>query len=165
VRSVVHSIQISRGGVPKQPVAICRVGAGGIEGDVQRDRRYHGGPDRAVCLYSWERIEALRAEGHPIAPGAIGENLTIGGLDWEGVTPGVRLEIGEVILEVTAYASPCRKIAGALRHGAFIRVSQKVHPGWSRVYSRVVVEGWIEPGLAVTLVPAPAPFRGWDVHT
>ena len=52
----------------------------GLEGDRQRDLRFHGGPLRAVSLYSLELIEALQAEGHPIAPGAMGENLTMAGV-------------------------------------------------------------------------------------
>ena len=49
-----------RGGVPKHRVASTDVTANGVVGDKQRDKRYHGGPTRAVSLYSYERIEALR---------------------------------------------------------------------------------------------------------
>ena len=38
---------------------------------------FHGGPERALCLFSLERILELQAEGHPIFPGAAGENITI----------------------------------------------------------------------------------------
>ena len=75
VTGKVVSINRSNGGVPKRPVAECRVSDTGLADDRQRDLHFHGGPNRAVCLYSLERIEALRSEGHPIAPGRIGENL------------------------------------------------------------------------------------------
>jgi MOSC domain-containing protein YiiM len=104
-----------------------------------------------VSLYSWDLIQALQAEGHPIVPGAIAENLTLTGIDWTAMRPGARLAIGEVQLEITRYTSPCYKIAGAFRDGAFVRVSQKVHPGWSRVYARVLAEGRIAAGDAVAL--------------
>ena len=91
-----HSINISNGGVPKRPQLACHVGFDGLEGDRQRDLRYHGGPDRAVCLYSLELIEALRAEGHDIEPGAIGENLTVKGVDWTLMKPGATLAVGPV---------------------------------------------------------------------
>jgi MOSC domain-containing protein YiiM len=42
----------------------------GIVGDDQAAKKYHGGPDRALVLYSLEIIEALQAEGHPISPGS-----------------------------------------------------------------------------------------------
>ena len=62
----VHQISISGGGVPKGAVPEAEVRAGGIDGDRQATPKIHGGPDRAVCLFSLEVIQALQAEGHPI---------------------------------------------------------------------------------------------------
>ena len=152
----VTGLQRSAGGVPKLPVEGAMVRAMGMEGDKQRDRRFHGGPDRALCLYSQERIDALAGEGHPVRPGALGENVTIVGLPWEEVRPGVRLRIGAVEAEVTAFASPCQKIAGGFRDGEFTRIGQKVNPGWSRVYVRVLSEGAIAVGDPVVLDSAHA---------
>ena len=43
----------------------------------------------------------------------------------------------------------------AFRDGEYARVSQKRHPGWSRVYARVVTPGEIAPGDSVVpLSPA-----------
>src|SRR6266508_2701810 len=64
----VHQISVSGGGVPKLPVPEAEITANGVSGDRQRDLRVHGGPERAVCLFSLDVIERLRAEGHPIAP-------------------------------------------------------------------------------------------------
>jgi MOSC domain-containing protein YiiM len=150
-------LSVSPGGVPKLPVPEARVTALGLEGDAHRDLEHHGGPERAVCLFSLERIQALRAEGHPIAPGAIGENVTVEGLDWSGVAPGSRLQLGaEVVIEVTRYTTPCMNIARAFKGGNFARVSEKRHPGDSRVYARVLQTGTIRAGDAVRLVPAAA---------
>lgn len=136
-----------RGGVPKLPVPSASVTRLGIMGDAQRDRENHGGPARAVSLYSLERIEALRAEGHPISPGSTGENLTIAGLDWERLQPGHRLRIGEwVELELTDYVVPCSTIAKSFLGGRVARISQRLHPGWSRLYARVISEGDIAAG-------------------
>lgn len=148
-----RSINVSDGGVPKLPRPWAQVRAEGLEGDRQEDRRYHGGPDRAVCLYSLDLIEALQGEGHPIVPGAIGENLTIHGLDWGEIRTDARIEVGEVLLEVTRPASPCYKIAAAFHEGLFARVAQKVHPGWSRFYARVLREGLVSTGDRVVLTP------------
>jgi MOSC domain-containing protein YiiM len=137
------SINTSNGGVPKTPIPWARLGINGVEGDRQDDLRYHGGPDRAVCLYSADLIEALQAEGHPISPGSIGENLTLAGIEWEHVRQDARVEIGDALLEITRATSPCSKIAGSFRAGEFVRVSQKVHPGWSRFYARVLRGGVI----------------------
>jgi len=112
---------------------------------------HHGGPDRAVCLYSLERINALRAEGHPIGPGTAGENVTIAGLDWDRVTPGTRLVLGAVELEITAFAAPFETIVGSFGDKRSTRISQKVHPGWSRVYARVLTEGELAAGDTVAI--------------
>lgn len=150
---IVHAINVSDGGVPKLPRPYARIHATGVEGDRQEDRIFHGGPDRAVCLYSLELIEALQGEGHLIVPGAIGENLTIQGIDWIDIRPDTRLEIGDVLLEITRSTTPCHKIAAAFADGEFTRVSQKVHPGWSRYYARVLREGLVTAGDRVELVP------------
>jgi MOSC domain-containing protein YiiM len=127
---------------------------GGVAGDLQRDREHHGGPDRALCLFSMELIRALQAEGHPIAPGHIGENLTVEGLDWDAVAPGSRLLLGEdVLVEVTRYTSPCVNIRAAFTGGDYARVSQKRNPGASRVYARVLRTGAIRRGDPVRLLP------------
>jgi len=142
VSARIVQISVSRGGVPKTAVPAARVTAEGVEGDAQRDRQYHGGPDRAVCLYSIESIRRLQAEGHSITPGSIGENVTVEGLDWSAVAPGDYLLLGDqVLLQVTRYTSPCSNIKGSFKSGEFARVSQKRHPGWSRVCARVLVEG------------------------
>lgn len=48
-----------------------------------------------------------------------------------------------MIAEVTRYTSPCFKIKASFRDREESRVSQKRHPGDSRVYARVVREGSI----------------------
>ena len=140
------SINISKGGVPKQPRPSCLVTAGGLQGDRQRDLEYHGGPTRAVCLYSQDLIDALRAEGHPISAGTIGENFTVSGVQWSEMVPGAQINVGEVRIELTDYAVPCNNIAGSFASRRMVRVSQKVHPGWSRLYARVLKEGTVRVG-------------------
>ncbi len=143
------------GGVPKHPVPAAEITTRGVRGDKQRDRRHHGGPQRAVCLFAIERIDGLRAEGHPIAPGTTGENLTLAGVDWDRIKVGDRLLVGEwVELEITGYASPCSNIEASFADGAFKRMSQKLHPGWSRLYARVLAEGTVRAGDPVEHLPA-----------
>lgn len=146
-------ISVSPGGVPKLPVPSARVTEMGLEGDLHRDMEHHGGPERALCIFAMEQIRVLQAEGHDVSPGAIGENLTIESVDWERVTPGSRLELGAgVLIEVTRYTSPCFNIKKNFADGDILRVSQKRHPGSSRVYARVLREGTIRQGDTVRLV-------------
>jgi MOSC domain-containing protein YiiM len=159
----VESVNRSPGGVPKLPSASGTVTVAGLEGDVQRDLRFHGGPDRAVSLYSLDLIAALQADGHPIGPGTTGENLTVSGLEWARLVPGAILCVGDgVRLEVTKYAHPCANIQGSFADGRIERVSQKTRPGWSRVYARVLAPGPVTVGDRVLLEPSAAESRQAD---
>ncbi|CAN5847097.1 MOSC domain-containing protein [soil metagenome] len=151
----VHQINVSGGGVPKLPVDEAQITFSGVSGDRQADLRYHGGPDQKVCLYSLEVIEGLRAEGHPIDPGSAGENLTLSGFDWTRVTPGAQLRIGQALIEVTYPAVPCAKNARWFKDGKFSRILESRHPGWSRMYGRVLEEGHVAVGDPAALVTDP----------
>jgi MOSC domain-containing protein YiiM len=143
----VHQINCSSGGVPKLPVHEAEVTPLGLAGDRQANTKHHGGPEQALCLYALERITALQAEGHPTFPGSTGENLTLAGLDWAQVNPGTRLLLGdEVVVEVTKYTTPCAKLVGSFTDGAFNRIAQEQHPGWARVYAKVLVPGRLQTG-------------------
>ena len=149
----IHRINVSRGGVPKTPITEANVTRLGIEGDVQANRKYHGGPDRALCLYAIEVIARVAAEGHPIEPGSTGENITVAGLDWSTLAPGARLRLGaEVEIELTSYTVPCRTIAASFIAGKFERILQKKHQGESRLYARVLREGRIKVGDTVEVL-------------
>ena len=130
------SINISGGGVPKNSIEEALVGVQGIADDDHNDSEHHGGSNRALCLYSIERIRVLRAEGHPVQPGTMGENIT----------PGDRLSLGQVEIEVSAYTTPCKTIRDSFIDGGFSRVLQDRHPGDSRLYARVLRGGRIRRG-------------------
>jgi MOSC domain-containing protein YiiM len=156
-------VSISAGGVPKLPIVEGLVTEQGIVGDGHNQPpTVHGGPERALCLFALERIEALAAEGHPIFAGAAGENVTTEGIDWSSVVPGTVLRLGsEVVIEVTRYTTPCRTNARWFAGGDFNRMHQNLFPGWSRVYARVLAGGPIRPGDEIALV-APAAAAGAD---
>ena len=155
----IHSINVNpNGGVPKLPVERVEIHAGGVVGDLQRNKKFHGGPMRAVCLYSLERIELLREEGHPITPGSTGENLTVAGLDWPAIKPGTRLRIGDVVeLEITSFAPPCNKIEASFDGCTSDRISAKLFPGWARAYAKVLQPGAVTRGDAVSVEDAHEP--------
>lgn len=140
-------VQISvnpQGGVPKRGVLQARLLFNNVEGDKQRNLKFHGGPERAVCLFSYEVIQELQKEGHPIDCGTTGENLTISGLDWSALAPGVRLQIGdEALIEITRPTTPCKTIAASFTDGDFTRISHKKFPNATRYYARILREGTI----------------------
>jgi MOSC domain-containing protein YiiM len=155
----VVSVNVSDGGVPKLPVPEARITENGLKGDRQQDRHFHGGPRRAVCLYSLEIIQALQAEGHPIGIGSAGENLTVSGVDWNSMTPGRQVRVGPVLLELTNYAHPCSNLVPYFRDGRFVRISQKVHPASGRLYAKVIAEGVVRTGDPVEILATPSSRR------
>ena len=149
----IFQLNVSNGGVPKHAVREAVLTPEGLEGDRQRNRRYHGGPERALCLFALERVLELQAEGHPIFPGSVGENLTVVGLDWSRLAPGARLGLGEeALVEISSYTPPCKTIAASFTGGESKRISQKVHPGHARLYARVLRPGHLAVGQKVTLL-------------
>jgi MOSC domain-containing protein YiiM len=150
VTAQIFQLSISSGGVPKRAVAEALVDRLGLERDKQKHTKIHGGPDRAVSLFSLEVIQALQAEGHPIYPGSTGENVLISGLDWVALQPGTRLALGpEVIVELTRTATPCKQIANSFAGKDFNRLGR---PDQMRWYSRVLAEGVLRPAMAVRVV-------------
>jgi MOSC domain-containing protein YiiM len=149
----IFQLNCSAGGVPKRAMEEALVTKRGLVSDRQAKPFIHGGPERALCLYAFELIEQLQREGHPVFPGSIGENVTLAGLDWAALEPGSRLALGpEVVIEISSYTSPCRTIAASFTGGEFARISQQRHPGWSRLYARVLETGRLAAGQRVRIL-------------
>jgi MOSC domain-containing protein YiiM len=147
----------------KEPV-LGPVWAGtlGLEGDSVVDTRSHGGPDQAVLMYGVSHYPLWRAEWgrEEIGPGAFGENLTVEGLTEDTACLGDVYGIGDAQLEVTKPREPCATLAR--RHKvpdmiAIVRANGR--SGW---YLRVLREGAIEAGQAITLERRPHPE--WPVR-
>jgi MOSC domain-containing protein YiiM len=150
----VVQVNVSGGGVPKRPVERAWVGMLGLEGDAHHENTVHGGPHRAVCLFGLEVIERLRSEGHPIEPGGAGENLTTSGIEWSLLPIGTRARIGEQLeIEVSSSTTPCATQVRNFSDGNFNRIRIELHPSDSRMYARVITEGEVKPGDAITLLP------------
>lgn len=148
----VESINVSAGGVPKSARAEAWIARNGVHGDTQADKKLHGGPDRAVCIFSAHLIEDLQREGHPIDFGTAGENLTVSGVDWREVVPGTVWKAGDAVLEIASFTAPCKTIRNSFSDKRYKRISEKVNSGWSRVYARVLEEGRVRVGSAFTAV-------------
>jgi MOSC domain-containing protein YiiM len=160
----VLQVNVSPGGVPKLPVERAWVGPLGLDGDAHRHATVHGGPHRAVALMAIEAIERVQADGHPIEPGSVGENLTTSGLEVARLPIGTRLAIGdELVLELAAPANPCDVIEGSFRQGKSGRISILTHPDDSRMYARVVAEGEVRPGDSIRVLAA-APGSLAETH-
>lgn len=136
-------------GIYKQPVHHrLALGPEGFAGDVQADRRVHGGPEKAVHLYPAAHYARL-AERFPeaagqLAAGSMGENLSTADLDESGVRVGDIWRLGGARLQVCQPRTPCWKIDerfGCDGMAAF--VAERHLTGW---YWRVLTPGEVAPG-------------------
>jgi MOSC domain-containing protein YiiM len=147
----VHSLQASGGGVPKTAIEAAEIGPAGVIGDVQGNRRHHGRPWQAICLYSSDLIGSLRDEGHPIVAGATGENVTVSGIDWARMRGGLTISIGDVVLRTSGPAAPCQQIGDCFTGRYWNRIDHVERPGWARWYASVLRGGTVVRGDSVTV--------------
>ena len=159
---VIVQLNRSRGGLPKVPVAtLLRVTRDGIEGDWQRNRRHHGGPDKAVLMIAAELIDELAAGGYPVTYGSLGENLTVRGLDQHSWRSGQRYRVGEgCVIELTTQRVPCLNLdpyGTSIKrdlYDAACKAKDVSSPRWGNggFYARVINEGSVFAGARVELM-------------
>ncbi len=152
---VIEQLSISKGGVPKYPMLQAWAGPLGLEGDVQRHSEIHGGPLQALLLISQEDIDALREQGFPVVPGSLGENLTVSGIDFRQLRPGMRLRAGDAVIELTKIRRPCDQLE-IYNGGERGRIQKAVLAVAARsgFYAAVVQAGAIRPGDLIALIDA-----------
>lgn len=148
--SILLSINISKGGIPKRPVPSLMVNKTGLEGDGHNhDKHYR--PAQAVCLQDMEALEDLKAKGYPLEPGTAGENLTVRGLHVNSLPIGTILKFsGGVQLELTRERPTCYvmdQIDPKLKEDA---------DGCHGMYAKVLKEGRLTEGETIHPQKRPA---------
>jgi MOSC domain-containing protein YiiM len=149
--SIVGLFAALQGGVPKPSVQLLNILEHGCVGDKQNDTKHHGGPNRAVCLFSSEVVNRLHNEGHPIYPGSVGENILLQEIPWDVVSIGTQFHFNQVILEITSDAPPCRTIKDSFLNEEFKCISAKLNPHSTRWYAKVIQSGEVVTGEHVVL--------------
>jgi MOSC domain-containing protein YiiM len=143
-----------------------------LDGDGQADLKYHGGPDKAVCVYAAEHYPFWREElgfhptlsdAGPFAFGAFGENFTIGGAQENDVCIGDVFAVGDgedvPLLQISQPRQPCWKVARRWQVKDLAwRIQQNGRTGW---YFRVLREGIVTPGMELYLTERSYPQ--WSV--
>ncbi len=153
-------INISRGGLPKFPITEAVVHRLGIEGDAVAHPKFHGGPLQALLLITEEGIEELKADGFPVYPGAMGENITTRGLDRRQMRIGQRYRIGQIVVELTKMRVPCSALnvyGPAIKtaiYDARVKAGDPDTPVWglSGFYASVFSGGVIREQDIITLL-------------
>lgn len=159
-----------RSAILKSPVARADVRALGLVGDAQKEKKHHGGPDKAVLVYGaahyarWEFVlrphaqqhaDALRAMSADVDAsvygfGAFGENLTVDGLTEDTVCLGDTWQVGGCVLRVTEPRGPCNTLTRRwLRPALLGEVQRTAAAGW---YNTVVREGVVADRDAIVLL-------------
>ena len=134
----------------------------GLGGDEQADLSVHGGLGKAVYAYPsehyafWQTVRAqanVAAWGHTLAPGALGENLTLAGLLEDQVWIGDVLRFADCELAVSEPRFPCFKLNAAVgfKHASKLMMAN----GWCGFYLAVRVPGSLRAGETFDLVPGP----------
>lgn len=138
--------RVFRTAMGKRPVeGPRRVGFLGVEGDVQGNRKVHGGRDKAVYAYATEHHDRWREVlGPRVVPGAFGENLTLEGVVEDEVAIGDRFRVGTALLEVSEPRQPCATFAAYHGREDLVRIFGRA--GWPGIYFRVLEEGVVAAG-------------------
>ncbi|MFC5403644.1 MOSC domain-containing protein [Cohnella soli] len=130
------------------PLALSETG---LDGDEQADLVNHGGPDKAICVYSlehyphWEKM--LNAK---LPLGAFGENFTVGGLNERDTRIGDVYRVGTAVVQVSQPRQPCWKLA--MRWGLDELPLLVTETGATGFYFRVLTPGTIQPTDTLTLI-------------
>jgi MOSC domain-containing protein YiiM len=137
--------------IGKSFVQAAELKKSGFVGDDVANHKFHGGPDRAVCLYPfehysyWEEIFQKKL----ILP-AFGENITATGMVEEQVCIGDIYKIGGTIVQVTQGRVPCATISKYNQENQFLK--KVVETTLTGYFFRVLEEGTIMFDSEITLV-------------
>ena len=133
---------------------LVKITQAGIVGDQQHDLKNHGGPDKAILVYSQDHFpywkETLNLD---VQAGGFGENFTVMNFDETMVCLGDTWRIGNVMTQVTQPRQPCWKLA---RRWNRLELPKKViKTGKSGWYLRVTKAGEVNAPHSITLIDRP----------
>jgi MOSC domain-containing protein YiiM len=159
VTGTIVQVNVSRGGIPKRAIASGELMETGITGDEWRFP-FHGGTLKAVLLITSEGLDELIAQGFPLFPGALGENLTTRGIDRHALHLGQRWRVGPAIIELTRIRTPCATLdvygpgIQAALYDARVMAGDARSPRWgsSGVYASVIQPGLVSAGDTIALL-------------
>lgn len=128
-----------------------RLGKLGLAGDEQADLVFHGGPDKAVCVYlhnhypHWEQVL-----GRSLPYGSFGENFTAVDLMEDEICIGDTFAIGTAVVQVSQPRQPCWKLA--MRWGLDALPLLVTESGATGFYFRTLTEGEVRSGDTLRLM-------------
>jgi MOSC domain-containing protein YiiM len=149
-------------GIYKSPVSgRIALSSTNLDGDGQADLKVHGGPDKAVCVYSADHYAFWREElgVTDCGPGWFGENFSVEGQGEDDVAVGDTYRVGTAVVQISQPRAPCSKLGRRWSRIDMPKlVLQSGRTGW---YLRVLESGDVECGETLTLVDRP--FARWTI--
>ncbi|MGY4689593.1 MOSC domain-containing protein [Salibacterium sp. K-3] len=138
-------------GIRKKSVSNVFLHKSGFHGDDVADKKNHGGPDRAVCIYPWEHYRKWEAEFETdLEQAAFGENLTVTHMREENVYIGNIYKAGTAMIQVTQGRIPCDTVNR--RTGIPELMNRMIETGFTGYLCRVLQEGEVCPDSQIELV-------------
>jgi MOSC domain-containing protein YiiM len=139
-------------GICKKPVSgQVTLRALGFDGDGVADTKNHGGPDKAICVYSLDHYPFWeKTLGVMLPAAAFGENLSVSNLKEDDVCIGDIFLLGTATVQISQPRQPCTTLAA--RYGRNDLVKLVINSGFSGFYFRVLQEGEVRVGAPLVLV-------------
>lgn len=142
---------ITESAIGKQEVNEAYLTVNGFDGDTVAATEFHGGPDRAVCLYPLEHYSKWEAEfGVKINTPGFGENISLYGMTEEEVYIGDTYQFGEAVIQITQGRIPCSKISKFNQIDGLLK--RVVATGYTGYFFRVLQEGKVQRNSALKLL-------------
>lgn len=143
--------EITDSAIEKKEVNEVFLFKNGFEGDTVAATEFHGGPDRAVCLYPLEHYTQWENEfGVNIKPSGLGENISILGMKEDEVYIGDIFQLGNAVIQVSQGRIPCAKISKFNRINGLLK--RVVETGYTGYFFRVIEEGKVEKNSSLKLI-------------
>lgn len=138
-------------GIAKEEVEGCWLRKESFDGDAVANTAFHGGIDRAVCVYPFEHYELWEKKfGRTLPRPAFGENFTVTGMKEEDTYIGDVYRIGEAIVQVTQGRIPCVTIDHYT--GCKGLMAEIIKTGYTGYFMRVLEEGFVDKDASITLL-------------
>lgn len=129
-------------GTEKKPISSAELIENfGICGDA-----HAGNWHRQVSLLSYEAIEAFKADGADVHDGSFGENIIVEGIDWDKLSPGVRLSCADAVLEITQIGKECHSHCEIFKKMGVCIMPKK------GVFAKVIKGGVIHVGDKIDII-------------
>ncbi|WP_232797051.1 MOSC domain-containing protein [Blastococcus atacamensis] len=126
----------------------------GLDGDVQVNKKHHGGEGQAVYAYAQEDADWWVAElDRELPAGRFGENLSTAGLDLRTALIGERWSVGTALLAVTSWRTPCANFARFWDVPDLVK--RFAAHGATGAYLRVVEAGDVGAGDDIEVIARP----------